>query len=420
VDDTDHHAPSLLDNRSDPGSKWLQDQPHADQSPSSLFSRYCEDLQASLDRPNALGDLDLAPVVRKPPSVDDRATTWLQDQASRSVSSIGVLPTPLCSVLGIDNHRSGMGDLALRRDPRGKYYYSYTSASSSFQSLDSEYDDGSNAEESDLIPKRHSGLSQVRPTSMHLDWLASQQVPVRDGLNPHPLVLGTQSELDPPSDACLVDSCIPLDVLPFIPVTPPPTSQLTECSECGVPLDAIRYVCTTCGESTPRSSLSQTKGKAKENGTLVSNGSPDEFFTLSSHAGSSRTLVSSLSSSTRKPDRQKPLPSLPYRSPSPSPVVVTRDLTESHGRIGYELCSGCIESAGVTHAIEVGLAPASPPGIGISSSSEQDAQLAHSQWIRTAPKQKGQSRHCYLEKSWGHRGWEDVGMWYKIIPSDRD
>jgi hypothetical protein len=73
---------------------------------------------------------------------------------------------------------------------------------------------------------------------------------------------------------------------------------------------------------------------------------------------------------------------------------------------GYELCSGCLEHAGVTHAIEAGLSPgsASPS---VSPSSPADAQRAL-EWRRLAPK-KGQTRHAYHEKVWGPLGWEDVG-----------
>ncbi|EGN92266.1 hypothetical protein SERLA73DRAFT_191383 [Serpula lacrymans var. lacrymans S7.3] len=70
---------------------------------------------------------------------------------------------------------------------------------------------------------------------------------------------------------------------------------------------------------------------------------------------------------------------------------------------GYELCSGCIESAGIIHALRGSL----PPGENLSPSSPEDARVL-SQWRRSAPKQKGQLRHAYVEKVWGSWGWEDV------------
>ena len=73
---------------------------------------------------------------------------------------------------------------------------------------------------------------------------------------------------------------------------------------------------------------------------------------------------------------------------------------------GYELCAGCIEHAGVDHAVNPDLryGPASPS---MSPSSPEDAQRAL-QWRKSAPK-KGTTRHSYREKVWGHFGWEDVG-----------
>jgi hypothetical protein len=98
---------------------------------------------------------------------------------------------------------------------------------------------------------------------------------------------------------------------------------------------------------------------------------------------------------------------------SPSTLTVP-DVHSPHSSVenGYELCSGCIESAGVNHALEVNRAPGTSPGRGNTSpSSLEDAQRALSQWRRSAPKQKGQLRHAYLEKVWAHRGWEDVGKY---------
>jgi hypothetical protein len=107
----------------------------------------------------------------------------------------------------------------------------------------------------------------------------------------------------------------------------------------------------------------------------------------------------------------KPLPSLPSHPPpmlnvfnSQATLIVPQGMARPES--GYELCSGCLELAGVHHAIEAGLSPgsASPS---ISPSSADDAQRAL-EWRRLAPK-KGQTRHAYQEKVWGHLGWEDVG-----------
>ena len=37
-----------------------------------------------------------------------------------------------------------------------------------------------------------------------------------------------------------------------------------------------------------------------------------------------------------------------------------------------------------------------------------------SQWRRSAPKQKGNFRHAYIEKVWGPAGWTDVGMYLHL------
>ncbi|KIY49918.1 hypothetical protein FISHEDRAFT_40294 [Fistulina hepatica ATCC 64428] len=70
---------------------------------------------------------------------------------------------------------------------------------------------------------------------------------------------------------------------------------------------------------------------------------------------------------------------------------------------GYELCSTCIQTVGVNHAVEAGSDVASS-SIGWSSSPE-DAQR---QRRRAAPKRKGSVRHAYREMLWGYYGWEDV------------
>lgn len=115
---------------------------------------------------------------------------------------------------------------------------------------------------------------------------------------------------------------------------------------------------------------------------------------------------------------------------------------------GYELCSKCIENAGVAHAEEVLNTVTSPtptqpgPSHSMSSSSlgssPHEAMQQHSpsntmytspasamggqsEWtavngasitgppVPKKPKRKAQIRHAYLEKFWGVGGWQDVG-----------
>jgi hypothetical protein len=352
-------------------------------------------------------------------SIDDRGAAWLRDQSDRTTRSmLGALPAPSISdesSMGQEHciYTSQMGgDLALQRDPRGKYYYSYTSVGSSSQAHHSGCDDGITSDDAETRVHGFTGRPTPRPNSMHLNWLASQQILARDDseANQHSL-----SGLAPASNEVVrgyphIDSGIPQDVLQYLPVVPPPLDELTECTECGVILDAIRYVCTTCGEKAPLQSRSWTKGKGKKDGDLMSFTPSPQSTPPSSPMDSSQTLVTNLNTSfTCGTDRQKPLPSLPCINRSQSAPTSAYDHTKYDSSPGYELCSGCIESAGIAHAIEVGLAPASSPGRGNSPSSSQDARSALSQWIRSAPKQKGQLRHSYAEKAWGHRGWQDVG-----------
>ncbi|KAG5222611.1 zz type zinc finger domain-containing protein [Salix suchowensis] len=77
----------------------------------------------------------------------------------------------------------------------------------------------------------------------------------------------------------------------------------------------------------------------------------------------------------------------------------TSHLSSAHGP-GYELCSGCLETDGVTHAKEGPLIPSLPP-------SPQDLQ-GHSSTSR----HKAPLRHAFQEKVWGHTGWDDVGTYY--------
>jgi len=400
-------------------STQSQEDPFSDETQLSASLRYPEDPSDVFDRLR----LEAASPEDDFLSGDDRGAAWLRDQKDRSLRSmLGGLPAPsLSDEISMDQandtqaSRMG-GDLALQRDRRGKYYYSYTSVASSSQTLDSGYDEGRVVgEEIDLELSGSNGPPSIRPTSMQLNWIASQQIPAEDDPEPKrsSSVIHSCSASSHDSDLQLNSRCyfsgIPSDVLQYLPVAPPPPDLLTECAECGVVLDAIRYVCTTCGQSTPWKDRRLIKGKAKNDDEidLMSYPPSHRSISSSSHADSSLTLVNVPSSShVLGTARSKPLPSLPSPSSSP-PTLVTSDCHLS----GYELCSGCIESAGVSHAIEAGLSTSSSPGRANSSPSSQDAR---SQWMRSAPRQKGQLRHGYLEKAWSHKGWVDVGkdQWF--------
>lgn len=381
---------------------------------------------------------------------EDRGAAWLRDQNSRTIKSmLGAIPEPSDSDGASFSLESGSlsrsdsrlsGDLSLRRDPRGKYYYSYSSSSAPI------------SETGLLEPRQSSGFSDVpngkygaseasiedsasfavpRPTSMQLSWLASQQrsysvdgLPRKSSSTSLSRSIPMTSNSDPlPAlqEYGQLDSDIPPEVLQFVPIVPPRQDSLTDCSECGVLLDSIRYVCSACGEKTSIAQIQRkdSKGKGRiwdeeEHASIHAYPPRNHLSPLSSSPMSSRTVVAGAGASTHS--LQKPLPSLPNLSSSPhnltlpgpySPILHSPMLPVE---AGYELCSGCIESAGVNHALEVNLAPGTSPSLGSSApSSPEDEQRALSQWRRSAPMQKGRLRHAYFEKVWGHRGWEDVG-----------
>jgi hypothetical protein len=421
---------------------------HYPEDPSAVFERLKLQEAAGHHSPR----LDYDPSVS---ADEDRGAAWLRDQNSRTIKSmLGALPEPSESdgaSLSLEQGSQSdelSGDLALHRDPRGKYYYSYTSAGSASaarsdgdfldgQSQDFGYDDASNVkyETEEGIIEGYEGYAKPRPTSMQLTWLASQQKSFSEdelATQCHPPIsrsLPQSSSSDPLPvirEYTHVDSDIPPEVLQFVSLAAPPEDILTECSECGVVLDSIRYVCSACGEKTPRAKLrAETSGKGKGknvwddevgDGDLHLYPLPKHRSPLySSSALSSRTVVAGSSSATLNERLyHKPLPSLPCISSSTTLTAPDIQSPQASVESGYELCSGCIESAGVNHALEVSLAPGTSPGRGNTSpSSPEDAQRALSQWRRSAPKQKGQLRHAYLEKVWAHRGWEDVGRHHR-------
>ncbi|KAJ6563759.1 hypothetical protein B0H10DRAFT_2114933 [Mycena sp. CBHHK59/15] len=389
---------------------------------------------------------------------NDRGAAWLRDQNARTIRSmLGALPEPsvssgVASVIEEEEEELG-GALALEQDPRGKYYYSYTSSSASQTRDSGYYDDGANVEPHDGFEHQ----PKPRPSSRHLNWLAAQQVVSPPLSHKPPASTDSRQHEVPdhsPDHSYTSNTSIPRELLQFLPLSPPPPETLTDCSECGVLLDSIRYVCSTCGEKQPASQSLKGKGKSLHSDHGYGNGH-DHGYGGHDHdheysypprrhqhqyqqqhlhlhdvsASSSRTFLvgsgstDSLNGSLR---HSKPLPRIPPHpshpshpsqsphSPPPSRPPPSLSLYSSSQATlvvpgiadhGYELCSGCLEHAGVTHAIEAGLSPgsASPNA---SPSSPEDAQRAL-EWRRLAPK-KGQTRHAYQEKVWGHLGWEDV------------
>ncbi|KIK61657.1 hypothetical protein GYMLUDRAFT_199189 [Collybiopsis luxurians FD-317 M1] len=320
---------------------------------------------------------------------------WLKVQNERAFRSLGVLPDSSASDSSslILEQEDQVGDLSLTRAPSGKYYFKYDPGSSD---VSNSQDIGEDYVEFD--PSIEGGINgKPRPTSRQLNWLAAQQevVPSHD---PHPY-----THLSDPS----LDTIIPPEILQDIPPAPPGEEDVSSCSNCGMLLDYMKYVCYTCGEKPPGSFLQSPttplKGKDRD--------SSEAQLTYPPKPNSHNSVYTSPSSPTFS-SSSKTFVGFPQRNPLSSELGLDASSstlglsTLRQKENGYELCPNCIETAGVTHAIEAVLEPGSSPTMGdLSSSSPEDAVI---QWRRAAPTQKGQLRHAFLEKMWGHGGWEDV------------
>lgn len=320
----------------------------------------------------------------------NRGTEWLRDQNERAIHSLRAgMPNSTDSDSSSQSLQpeSFDGDLALERDTRGKYYYTYTSGSSG-ASQSQELGDINTALEPAMDEDR---LRKPRPTSRQLDWLATQQAAASK-----PSSSQRALEHEPPIMEESVQ--VPPELLQYLPVPSPSADDMTDCSNCGRIIESMRYVCAVCGEKAPSSS----KGKGRD---IVDHQHSQHLYppqppqqrspgSSSTQTGSSDTLLARGHANS-------------YRF-LPSTSSFNSEQSGSSGSFseGYELCAMCIELVGVTHAIEAGLEHASSPVT--SPSSPEDAQRAL-QWRRSAPRQKGRIRHAYQEKMWGHSGWEDVG-----------
>ncbi|KAF4569913.1 hypothetical protein EYR40_008893 [Pleurotus pulmonarius] len=328
---------------------------------------------------------------------DARGAAWLRDQNERVIINVlGGLPAPsesdASSVSYQDDTQSARfsGDLSLQSDDRGKRYYTYTPARSS--ASQSQYGENGATYESEAgILDSMSVPGPARPTSMQLDWLAAHQVHP-----PAPSLRSISHNSDPlPCREHIHENGISQGLGQYIPpARSPPPEQITDCSACGIRLHTFRYVCSTCGPKAPIGESLTIKGKGKESpsgspGLTYPPWSPELSI---SPSNSSRTLIGDLDL-FGNPFRHKPLPSIPPVSGSPGSSSGSSQ--SAHGP-GYELCSNCLETDGVTHAKEGPLIPSLPP-------SPQDMQ-GHSSTSR----HKAPLRHAFQEKVWGHTGWDDV------------
>lgn len=232
---------------------------------------------------------------------NERGAAWLRDQSARTMKSmLGDLPTPSSEAGDAHTHpgsyqlsgSSMSGELALERNPQGKYYFSYSAGPSaaSQSARDSTYDDQSvvNFGDAELsVADSASRAGDDRPPSMDAGWFDAQ---VTGHAEAEPSS-SSSSASDPFRESRAIDHAFdesyihpdtPHDVLQWVGVNgaaPPPLNP-TECSECGVLLEMIKYVCATCGETKPPSdSPSDVAGpsKGKNRQIEVEHGSPHSF-----------------------------------------------------------------------------------------------------------------------------------------------
>ncbi|KAJ3798913.1 hypothetical protein GGU11DRAFT_541888 [Lentinula aff. detonsa] len=345
-------------------------------SPNSVFDRLRQEDDAA--RPNY--DLSLS---------DQRRTEWITEQKKRAKQLQGVLPASSASdELSLLEEEDQVGDLSLQRAPTGKLYYMYGSGASQSQVA------GFEDREIEIDPSIDGGINgKPRPTSRQLNWVAAQQ-------QKHAIANLPHLHCSEPS----LDTAIPAEIFR--------QEDLTCCSGCGRELELIKYVCEICGEKEPGSHLSSptssNKGKGRDSlpqfiypptahQTNIYSSSMSPSF-----SSSSNTFVASHSIS-----KPRPLPPEPSMSTSLTTLVppsVPLKKTET----GFELCPFCVEELGYIHALES--QSTNEPGLSPKASNFSSSSLgdAAAQRRRAAPKEKGQLRHVYIERSWGHRGWDDV------------
>ncbi|KAJ3822981.1 hypothetical protein F5880DRAFT_1483129 [Lentinula raphanica] len=318
---------------------------------------------------------------------------WLKYQNKRARLNQGVISVSSASSASVEEG-DDLSDLSeLQQDPTGNYFYEARIS----RSQTAEFEDRA----FEVDPSITGGLGDRRPKSRDLYWLEEQR---------QQLATKTHIHHSGPS----FDS-IPSEFLEDSGISPPPPREedITTCSGCGLSVGEFpKYVCESCGEKEPASHTSSptssNKGKSRDISpqlTYPPTGHRTNVYPSSSptFSSSSKTFVETQSI------HRRPLPQ-PSASPS-SATLVPPPVLSNRRETGYELCSNCIEETGLKHALDsqnTNEADFSPTGSTFSSSSSSSSTgYASAQRNRAAPKHKGQRRHAFIEKFWGHHGWTD-------------
>ncbi|RXK37138.1 hypothetical protein M231_05589 [Tremella mesenterica] len=237
---------------------------------------------------------------------------------------------------GSDDESPGV--IALQRNAKGRYYYSYSTEDSSTESIS----DGD----------------------------------VDDPFSTSRVLTPSASTSSPP------DSAFSSEPVRVAEPTGPP-SLAPDCSACGVRLEYIRYVCSTCGEGQMWKENAPGKSPfVPRTPPVLSISDGSEGSTETDGTGNDSTGSRTVYQTTAQP-RQRSNSLSTQASHSP-PGSDAGDLSQP---VGYELCSTCIETHGVVHA-----------------KAASKAGSLNGSRLRSGTK----LRHTFREKIWTAAGWSDV------------
>lgn len=321
-----------------------------------------------------------------PPSLltsSELGSRWLREQSQLASR----LPRLRISDRQYDSDESlsdeeSLGDIALVRDARGRYYYSYqTETQSQWSRSDAEFD-------------AQSIAGPSRSTSY--------------------MSANTTARLSPPESPEWTE----------VAHTPEPMGApilAPDCSACGIRLEYMRYACTACGEgdmwtvnaagkapfvpprmptesddTSSEGTAGWVRARSHSSNTSGTTSIPDSsagsqtVYTSTygrSRSGSistnaSRTSLAVTNGSAASPTSPHFLSSLDM-----SPF----DERRTHAPRGYELCPGCIEVHGIAHAKAAAKA----------AREDRDANGRR--------RKRSRLRHTFREMVWGAEGWIDVG-----------